>query len=72
MTNPANFPERKRQRQLGALKRLSLISEKGKDNSSEFAALHAATAVNLRDVRTKKHLATASAARAARRKFGRS
>ncbi len=51
---PANFPERKRKRQLGALGRLQLVSKKGKDNSAEFSALHASTAGNRRDVRTKK------------------
>lgn len=72
MTKPSNFPERKRQRQLGALKRLSPVSKKGKDNSPQFLALHVATAGGTaRDTRTKKLMATASAARQSRRKFKR-
>jgi len=57
--NPSNFPEKKRQRQLRALSRLSAMTagkpEKGiapRSNDAEFLALHVATASNLRDVRT--------------------
>jgi hypothetical protein len=58
---PANFPERKRQRQLRALARLK-ASTAGKpwkgieprSNDAEFLALHRATAESQRDVRTKK------------------
>ena len=65
MTKPANFPERKRQRQIGALERLSARStperEYGEtekqffDRSQELAVLADATAKSLRDVRTKKY-----------------
>jgi len=61
MTKPANFPERKRQRQLRALARISAATagkpRKGtepRSNDAEFLALHRATADDLRDVRTKK------------------
>jgi hypothetical protein len=61
MTKPRNFPERKRQRQIRALSRLSNMTAgkpwKGiapKSNDAEFLALHRATADDLRDVRTKK------------------
>ncbi len=78
MTKPANFPERKRQRQIAALKRLGRMTagkpEQGiepKSNDAIFAALNAAIGMNVRDVRTKKQMATATPARAARRKFAR-
>lgn len=45
-----NFPEKKRQRQLGALARLLGAS----GNPKEIKVLQERTAVNLRDVRTKK------------------
>lgn len=61
MTKPKNFPERKRQRQLGALARLKPMTrgneEQGKpprSNNDEFVALHRATAGSRRHERTKK------------------
>ena len=59
MTKPANFPERKRQRQIKALRRLGPATA-GKPNSpsrsnhEEHLALKAAIATANRDVRTKK------------------
>lgn len=54
MTKPANFPERVRQRQLGALQRIRPTSKKGKDNGDEIATLRERTASSLRDKKTKK------------------
>lgn len=61
MTKPANFPERKRQRQLRALERIKPRTagkpEKGvatRSNAAEMAALSAATAHSKRHVRTKE------------------
>lgn len=58
---PANFPERKRQRQIGALSRMKTQTagkpEKGippSSNHSAIAALRSATLNSRRDVRTKK------------------
>jgi hypothetical protein len=60
---PANFPERKRQRQLRALARLK-ASTAGKpwkgveprSNDAEFVSLHRATSEgSARDIRTKKN-----------------
>lgn len=48
---PANFPERKRQRQLRALARLVMAGEGGGDTAS---VLRERTATPRRDVRTKK------------------
>jgi hypothetical protein len=58
MTKPANFPERKRQRQLRALARLSpmtrgSVRHEPRSNDAEFVALHKATAEDMRGVRTK-------------------
>lgn len=50
MTKPANFPERKRQRQLGALGRL----RPSRSNNPELLALLRATETSKRDVKTKK------------------
>lgn len=57
---PKNFPERKRQRQIAALRRLI---EQNKESYNlrvldEIEILEERTAVNLRDVRTKKRRAT--------------
>lgn len=60
---PMNFPERRRQRQLGALARLKPTTKAGESNDHEAVTLHERTARNLRDVRTKKHLADGSVAR---------
>lgn len=61
MTKPANFPERKRQRQLRALARLAPMTNgharhntQPRSNDAEFVALHKATAEDARGVRTKK------------------
>lgn len=57
MTKPRNFPERKRQRQLGALSRIRDFTIKtGRSNAAEIVTLHERTAGgSLRDVRTKKY-----------------
>jgi hypothetical protein len=54
MTKPANFPERKRQRQLGALARIQPFTKAKVSNVLEIEALRAATATSKRDVKTKK------------------
>lgn len=56
MTKPRNFPERKRQRRLGALHRMRPISEKGNNNAREIAHLIDLTSGgSQREVRTKKY-----------------
>lgn len=50
---PANFPERKRQRQQRALDRILLYPTSPKQDA-EIAVLRAAVATPLRDKRTKK------------------
>lgn len=70
MAKPANFPERKRQRQIRAMRRLKAMT-KGKPNSppqsnhEEFEVLKAAVQTSKRHVRTKKD-------RSAQGRFGRS
>lgn len=61
MTKPANFPERKRQRQESALARIKATTagkpEKGiapKSNLEEIRKLSEATGTSKRHVRTKK------------------
>ncbi len=55
MTKPANFPERKRQRQMKALDRLQPFTKKGKvSNVLEIEFLRAAVAYDKRSKRTKK------------------
>lgn len=52
--NPKNFPERKRQRQFGALERLSDVTKAGISNAAERKTLLNRVAEDKRGVRTKK------------------
>ena len=54
MTKPANFPERKRQRQLRALGRIKSHTKAGVSNLEIIGRLHERTASNARGVMTKK------------------
>jgi hypothetical protein len=55
MTKPANFPERKRQRQISAIARLPKMTAHGKSNDAEYVALGKSIHLgSQRDERTKK------------------
>lgn len=54
MTKPANFPERKRQRQVRALARLPKMTGGGKSNDAERNLLRIVHFGSRRDVHTKK------------------
>jgi len=52
--NPKNFPERKRQRQLAALERLSPMTRAGVSNFAQNQILSERVSIDARSVRTKK------------------
>jgi hypothetical protein len=52
--NPKNFPERKRQRQLGALERIAPMTRAGISNFAQKQVLSERVSIDARSIRTKK------------------